>query len=323
MYLFDCKDFALKLLRDFVDAISDVGKMPCILPACSWGYRNCNGVFMDSVLFEFADKIYEIYGDSSGFELAYSACEKSLNYLRAMRLENGLYDNGLCDWAGPYKDFLNPPTPVMLSSSILMYKCLCIMAKAASVLGKTTDAMRYIDEAQVLKENIQAQYIDKDGFATIAEMPAVALLIAFDIYDDLQPLKQQLKEAVEEHDFHHYCGMISLRYLYTALDKCDLSEYAYKIITAEGYPSYCHWIEQGETSLCETWRNQGSSRNHHLYSAFITWIIHTLCGFSLEKGEIKKTAPFDCVESFKLTYQKGAKKFSVMKDKDGVKYENH
>ena len=315
MYIFDCKDFALKLLRDFVDSVSDAGRAPCFLPPCEWGKRNCLGILMDSAIFEFADKIYEVYGDDSGFKMAYETCERVLNFLRTLQQPNGLYANGLCDWVGPYEDYLNPPAPLMLTDSVLMYKCIRIMEKGARILNKSQDELQYSAEAEILKKNIQKQYIAENGFATIAEMPVLSLLIAYDLYEDIEPLRAQFKAAVEKHNFHHYCGMITLRCLYDALDKCELSEYAYKILTSEGYPSYKDWINQGETSLCETWSNIGSSHNHHIHSAFTMWIIKTLCGFTLDRGKVKMTQPFGCVETFKLTYKKKGRKNLIIRNK--------
>ena len=277
---------------------------------------------MDSALFEFADKIYDIYGDVSGYKLAYPACKKSLSYLMTMQNQDGLYANGLCDWAGPFKDFLQPPAPLTLTDSVLMYKCLRITEKAANVLGKKTDKEFYGTKAAALKTAIIKEFIGVDGRSVIPEMSVLALLIAFGLYNDISPLKAQLKEEVEKHKFHHYCGMISLRYLYDALDKSGLSDYAYRIITAKGFPSYKKWIDDGETSLCETWTN-GASHNHHMFSSFNTWTIKTLCGVSIDKGVIKTTPPLDLVENIKITVGRGKNIYTMIKKDRVIKYENN
>ena len=85
-----------------------------------------------------------------------------------------------------------------------------------------------------------------DERCTIHRQTAVAMLIYYDIYETLAPLAAQLKQLVEEKNFHHDCGMVGIRRLYAALSKCGLEEYAYKIITAKGYPSYVDWIEGGQ-----------------------------------------------------------------------------
>lgn len=324
MYIFDCKSFAVKLLRDYVDSVDESGRTVSLIPVCEWSKNNCHGIFNASALFEFAEKIYEIYGDEKGYRISYDTCRKVIDRFLSEKQENGLFIQhyGLGDWAGPYKDYLHPPAPLQFTDSALMYKCLKQICKAAEILKKYDDAARYKKEAEELKLNIKKEYLKNDGSSEICEMSVLSLLIAFGLYDDIEPLKIQLKAEVEKHDYHHYCGMISLRYLYEALDKCDLSEYAYKIITARGFPSYSKWIEDGDTSLCETWDNH-SSHNHHMYSSFTMWIIKSLCGFSLDKKTIKTVKPLDCVESFALTYKKRGKAYSVIKNDKEVRYEDN
>lgn len=322
LYMFNCKSFALKLLKDCVDSVSDDGSTASFIPDCVWSRSNCHGIFTASALYELADKIYEIYGDVSGYTLAYESGKRAMDRFLSEKAGNGLFTQhyGLGDWAGPFENFLKPPAPLEFTDSVLMYKCLLIMVKASELLGKEEGKDFYQKEADELRENLKKTYILEDGRAKICEMSVVALLVAFKIYDDLSPLKAQLALEIEKHEFHHDCGMISLRYLYDALDACGLSEYAYKIITAKGYPSYSKWIEDGETSLCETWTN-GGSHNHHMFSSFCKWIIRTLCGFALDKGEVKTVKPLDFVNDFRLSYKTGRNRFTLKKDGEAIMIE--
>ncbi len=127
------------------------------------------------------------------------------------------------------------------------------------------------------RQEVIEKYIASDGSCTIHRQTAVAMLIYYDIYETLAPLAEQLKQLVEEKNFHHDCGMVGIRRLYAALNKCGLEEYAYKIITAKGYPSYVDWMEGGATTLCERW-NMTESQNHHMYSDFMSWMIKTILG---------------------------------------------
>ena len=98
---------------------------------------------------------------------------------------------------------------------------------------------------------------------------------------------------LEQNNFHHNCGMVGLRRLYLALNKCNLPEYAYKVITSSGYPSYREWMEQDATTLWEYWEWElhEDSKNHHMYSDFMSWIVKTILGITQETG----TAGFECV----------------------------
>jgi alpha-L-rhamnosidase len=68
------------------------------------------------------------------------------------------------------------------------------------------------------------------------------------------------------------------------LDKCNLNDYAYKILTARGYPSWLDWIDGGATTLWEEWEipeDSSISHNHHMYSCFMAWMIKSLGGIRL------------------------------------------
>ncbi len=122
--------------------------------------------------------------------------------------------------------------------------------------------------------------MNDDGTCNIDKQTAVAMLIYHGIYDHLEPLKKQLMRLVEEKDFHHDCGMVGLRYLYMALNKCGLHECAYRIIAAKGVPSYHVWLENGATTLCEMW-DCTCSQNHHMYFDFKSWLMKTVIGINM------------------------------------------
>ena len=73
--------------------------------------------------------------------------------------------------------------------------------------------------------------------------------------------------------------MVGLRYLYSALSKISLQEYAMKIITADGYPSYRRWLDLGATTLWETWKCR-DSHNHQMFSDVLSYMVKTLIGIS-------------------------------------------
>ena len=119
--------------------------------------------------------------------------------------------------------------------------------------------------------------MNADSTCKIDRQTAAAMHVVYGIYDELEPLKAQLARLVEEMDFHHDCGMLGLPHLWEALNLCGLQEYAYRILTASGYPSYRNWIEDGATTLYEMW-NMEFSQNHHMYSCFMAWMMSTIIG---------------------------------------------
>ena len=180
--------------------------------------------------------------------------------------------------------------PVELINALLIINFYKIAKLAAQLCNLATES--YSSEINKLTALVKNTYIDKDGSCVINKQTAVAMLIYYDVYDDIKPLKVQLKRLIEDSGFHHDCGMVGLRRLYMALNKCGLQEYAYKILVSKTFPSYGAWFENGATTLWEFWHyfKHEDSRNHHMYSDFMSWMIKTLVGINAREpgfGEIE------------------------------------
>ena len=215
---------------------------------------------------------------------------------------------GLGDWTtvGHSADI-----PLAMTNAVLICKFYRIAALAARLAENQMLEMRYSDVAEQIKCRILQTWIDQNGRCSIHQMTAVALLIAFGLFSDLEPLKQQLIEIVEENDYHHHCGMLGLRYLYEALEKCGLQESAYRIMTAKGYPSYSFWQENGATTLCEYWKMPSDkgycSQNHHLNSDVLSWMVKSILGLHHQKADPTKDEITVNPYFFEaLTYAKGS-----------------
>lgn len=261
--------------RDICDAMNDEGELPGIVPSHGWGFDWGNGPVSDGSLFEQAYRIYIHTGDSKCLKDNLPYFKKYFKMLESKKNEEGFVKFGLHDWANP-KENEAVLTPTELINSIYIIKFSRIAALAAKLAGESTDYFKREIENQ--KALICGKYIGKDGRCTVNEQTAVSMLIYHDVCTS-DALKNQLKECVEEKNFHHFCGMVGLRHLYMALNKCGLYDYAFKIVTASGYPSYRNWIEHGATTLWEMW-DLSQSKNHHMYSDVLSWMVKTIGGIS-------------------------------------------
>ena len=147
-----------------------------------------------------------------------------LRYLESRKESNGLVTFGLGDWAAPggkaqvETGFINA---VLISS---FYR---IAALAASLCSDPDEAV-FREEAEKLQRMILDRYIDAEGACTIHAQCAVSMLIYYGIYQELDPLKAQLEQLLEETGYHLDCGMVGMRRLLHALSKCGLSGTAMK-----------------------------------------------------------------------------------------------
>ena len=260
-----------KWLTDIYDAMREDGALPGIIPTAGWGYHWGNGPVSDGVLFEIPYRLYLHTGNKNPLTDSIPYFERYLDYLDAQSDKDGSIAFGLDDWAAPDSD---DKVNSVFINALLKIKFIRILLLARELNGMNTDAIKQKEKDAI--EWVKSKYL-LNGICSINKQTAVAMLIYFDIYDDFEALKMQLKELVEKQNFHHDCGMVGLRYLYRALSKCGLQEYAYKIISAEGFPSYIDWLDNGATTLYERW-NMTESKNHHMYSHFMAWLMTDIAG---------------------------------------------
>ena len=272
---FETEGVLSKWWVDITDAMTEEGMLPGIVPTPGWGYAWGNGPVSEGTLFEIPYRIYLHTGNDTLLRKGLPYFKRNLAYYDSQRDENGDILYGLDDWAAPCEE--SEKVGCAFINRVLYIKLLGITLLAARLCGEDTAALheRYEGEVRLCKE----RYLAKDGSCRVDKQTAVAMMIYFDLYDDIAPLALQLSRLVEEKDFHHDCGMVGLRYLYLALNKAGLYEAAYKILHAKGFPSYSDWVEDGATTLYEYW-DATTSKNHHMYSDFMSWIVKTVLGIA-------------------------------------------
>lgn len=288
---FDTVEFFKKWYTDILDSMRDDGALPGIVPTSGWGYEWGNGPVSEGILFEIPYRIYLHTGDNSLLIESLPYFERYFEFYESKKDAAGLTDYGLDDWASPTHFSSHAAIESMgkLINLVFMYKFLNIAHIAAQFTDNADLQEKYNLEINKAINLFEDQYMNANGTCKINEQTTVAMAIY--VKGVSESLKAQLKQLIEDSDFHHNCGMAGLPYLYTALNMCGLAEYAYKIITAKGYPSYTRWLECGATTLWETWQ-PSNSKNHHMYSDFMSWIMKTLVGINItspgyEKVEIK------------------------------------
>ncbi|MBQ4145170.1 MAG: family 78 glycoside hydrolase catalytic domain [Clostridia bacterium] len=285
---FETERMLEKWHQDIKDAMKKNGELPGIIPTAGWGYHWGNGPVSDGILFEIPYRIYLHTGDSRLLVESMDYFERYLSYLEERKSENGLVEFGLDDWAAPGLIHI---VEVGFINAVLMSSFYNIASLAATLSGNEK-ASFYLSKAEELKNFVKERYIAPDGRCTINEQCSVSMLIYYDIYKDLKPLKAQLKKLIEENNFHLKCGMVGMRRLLHALSKCHLTDYALKLLKAEGYPGYKVWMDGDATTLWEKWdvNVMSDSKNHHMYSDFMSWMIKTLAGVRINEekcGELE------------------------------------
>ena len=277
-----------KWLQDIYDAIREDGALPGIIPTAGWGYHWGNGPVSDGVLFEIPYRIYLHTGNREILIESLPYFEKYLSYLQIRTDADGFVRFGLPDWSSPGSLLTDKASdvPVELINALLMSQFYEVAAIAAELAGKVSISQLHKEHSKQLLQLVRNTYINGEGKCVVERQTAVAMMIYYEVAENQEPLKEQLVKLIEEAEFRHDCGMVGLRRLYMALNKCGLQEYALKIITAKGYPGYGCWFDRGATTLWEHWdyEKAADSKNHHMYSDVLSWMVKTILGIRMKWG---------------------------------------
>lgn len=296
--------------QDILDAMRDDGALPGIIPTAGWGYEWGNGPVSDGVLFEIPYQIYKHTGQEKLLVESILFFERYIKYLDSKRDDDGFIRFGLPDWAKPGFDqeAANDHVPVEFINALLLSRFYRITALSLDLRGECSNEYRAAEKREI--KRVQNRYINSDGQCSIKHMTAVCMLIYYGAYAELGPIKNQLRDMLIERNYCHDCGMVGMRRLLYALNICTMQEEAYKILTADNPHGYRNWFENGATTLWETWNceRHEESKNHHMYSSFMTWLIDTVVGIK----QTDSSVGFEevCVEPFylsNLTYAEGSR----------------
>ena len=285
---FKAERMLTKWHRDIKDAMRESGELPGIIPTAGWGYHWGNGPVSDGILFEIPYRVYLHTGDSSLLTGSIDYFKRYLDYIESRKGEDGLVDFGLDDWAAPGNIHV---VEVGFINAVLTSYFYGI-ASLACKITKSKDAEIYRLKSETWRDFIKARYTDAGGRCTINEQCSVSMLIYYGIYDELEPLKNQLAELLSENNYHLKCGMVGMRRILHALSKCGLTDCGIKLMKAEGYPGYKLWLDGGATTLWEKWdiNFNSDSKNHHMYSDFASWFVKAFAGISINEekcGELE------------------------------------
>ncbi|MGZ4974467.1 MAG: alpha-L-rhamnosidase-related protein, partial [Limisphaerales bacterium] len=241
-----------------------------------WGYKWGNGPAWDSAFILIPCYLYEYCGDTRAFANHYDGMKRYVDYLTS-RAKNGIINFGLPDWAPA-----NTTTPTDITSTGYYYRDTQIVALAAKVLGKESDAQKYTDLAASIKTAFNNKFYNaatgKYGNASQTSL-SCALYQGLCEPTDRQRVVENLVDNVHRHDDHIDTGILGAKYLLYALTDNGRGNLAYQIANQKTQPSWGWWIVQGASTLWEQW-NGNDSRNHIMYGDISAWFYKALAGIN-------------------------------------------
>ncbi|RYE18364.1 MAG: alpha-rhamnosidase, partial [Sphingobacteriales bacterium] len=278
LYNFDGITVYEKWLADHRDEQQPNGVLPSIIPTSGWGYEWGNGPDWTSTIAIIPWNIYLFYGDTKPLADNYDNIKRYVDHIDEL-YPTGLTIWGLGDWV-PVKS----KSPVEYTSSAYYFADVTILAKAAGLLGKQDEVIKYKALAQKIKDAINAKYFNATtntyGAGTQTEM-SVALYWGL-VPDGLKPnVAANLAKRVEVDNFHLDVGLLGTKSILNALSENGYADIAYRIASQEDFPSWGWWIKNGATTLYENWNIQSKydiSLNHIMFGEVGAWLYKGIGG---------------------------------------------
>jgi len=272
---FDPAAVYTKWMDDFADEQRETGELPGIVPTGGWGYEWGNGPAWDSAFLLIPHYLHLYRGDRRILERHYEGHRRYVDYLTS-RAQDGIVSIGLGDWV-PWKT----ETPVSLTSTAYYYVDARIVAATARMLGRTDDASRYEELAGKIREAFNRAFWD-EARQTYANGSQTALSCA--LYQGLVPeprrqtVLEQLVRNIEERGGHIDTGILGAKYVLNTLLENGRADVACRIVSQRDQPGWGWWLDQGATTLWESWQGANDSRNHIMFGDVSAWFHKALAG---------------------------------------------
>lgn len=313
-------NFMKKWMRDLAIDQKENGAIPQVVPRNPHKYPTMMGAdamagWSDAcVMIPYT--IYRKYGDKEILRDNYEMMEKWVAYVTEQskknpfslkfnknyrknkelkRLSAHLWNSGFQygDWLIPsltsgnvLSIFKGAHVTGPLFASAYYAKVTEMMAEIADVLGKKNDAKNYRKLNQNIRKAFRLLYIDEDGKITPDLQGCYVIALQFGLVPE--DLKERcvgwLRKKIAENGGCQDTGFLSVPYLLGALSGNGHVKDAYDLLFQEKCPSWMYEINQGATTIWESWgaiengQPKACSYNHYAFGSVGAWMYANIGG---------------------------------------------
>jgi len=264
-------------IETIVDAQRPSGQLPGIVPSAGWGYNWGSGPAWDSALLLIPWYVYLYTGDRTTIEQHYESMKRYVDFCSRMATGH-ILSFGLGDWCHIDSDRIPPPS---LTSTGYYYCHVRLLATFAQLTDRSADHERYSELAREIKDAFNQRFYQGDGIYASGEQTALACAVYQELVEDAEreAVVAKLAAAVEGSGCRPDFGILGAKYVPRVLAENGHVELAYRLITQPEYPGWVHWLQQGATTLWESWSGE-SSRNHIMFGDISAWMYQYLAGIA-------------------------------------------
>ncbi|SIN84478.1 family 78 glycoside hydrolase catalytic domain [Chitinophaga niabensis] len=288
MYNYHMPQFYAKTIRDFANDQRPLGGITETAPfvgIADKGPGDGSGPLGWQAAYPFLiKKMYEYYGDKRIIEENYGAVARLIAFLES-RSENYLSDKCL----GDHESLDGKASPLV--AAVFYLAQVRIIAELAEVLHKEEDKAKYTALAENIRKAIVAKYYVNGAFEK-ANQSAQVIGVWSDVVKgaDAQKAADTLEAAFAKRNWHVATGIFGTKMLFDVFRERDQNDLAYRIADQRGFPGWGHMLENGATTLWETWAASDNtySKNHPMFGSIGEWFYRSLLGINPAAPGFKK-----------------------------------
>jgi alpha-L-rhamnosidase len=230
--------------------------------------------------------LYQYLDDERMLRRHYDGMKRCVDYHTTIA-ENGIISRGIYgDHMLPGKfpgdeHFISPETPPSLIWTGYYYRGALVISQAARLLGKTEDARHYAELADQIKEAFNRKWLNRETHQYVTGSQTANLLpLALQIIPQDQRagvLENIVKNIAIEHDGHLHTGNTGTTCMIDTLAAVGQGNLMYRVTTNKTYPGWGYMVDQGATTIWETWAGRPLSRGYPGAESMVMWA--TIDGF--------------------------------------------
>ena len=287
---FDVSGFLRNMQRDMLESQQPDGLIPGTapeFPIFGGGYRddiNWGGAYIITPYF-----LWQTYGDTRTMREYWTSMQAYMAYIRKQIGANGLLVSGLGDWIAG-----DTTTPKEATGTYGLYVIADQMAKMATALGKDADAADYRALAQSLATAFNTAFLDpatktyKTATSSSQALDALPLAMGIVPADAKQSVLDDLIARINAYHPggsgpHISGGEVSLQPIYQVLMNEGRGDVLWNVLQEPSAPSYANFVNQGRTTIPESWDFAGS-QNHMILLQIDEWFNAGLAGIRQAPG---------------------------------------
>ena len=166
-----------------------------------------------------------------------------------------------------------------------------IIAKAARILGKKSDALFHAKQVDSIQNAINKKYLDRNKKCYVvppapegyfAEQTANLLPLQYDIVpaELRKDVVRYVVENIKLHNNHLTTGIMGTKAMVDVLPDEGFAELFYEVATQRTYPGWGFWIEKGATTHWQHWSGF-PDHNHAMFGSIENFIISNVGGIRI------------------------------------------